>query len=40
MLAIDSFFQQVTDLPEWWTLRGQGLIPGTIRYQPDVVFTY
>jgi hypothetical protein len=40
LLAIDTFFQQVTDLPERWTLRGQGFIPRVIRYEPQAVYTY
>jgi hypothetical protein len=40
LLAIDSFFQQVTDLPERLVLRGQGLIPRTIRYEPQPEYTY
>jgi hypothetical protein len=40
LLAIDSFFQQVTDLPERLVLRGQGLIPRTIRYEPQPVYIY
>lgn len=40
LLAIDTFFQQVTDLPERWTLRGEGFIPRTIRYDPDTVIVY
>jgi hypothetical protein len=33
-LAIDTFFQQVTDLPERWILQGESFIPRSIRYQP------
>jgi hypothetical protein len=40
LLAIDTFFQQVTDLPERWTLRGQGFIPRVIHYEPLPVYTY
>ncbi|KAH4385328.1 hypothetical protein HBI24_128460 [Parastagonospora nodorum] len=40
LLAIDTFFQQVTDLPERWTSRGEGLIPRAIRYEPEVVYAY
>jgi hypothetical protein len=35
LLAIDTFFQQLTDLPERWTLHGTGLIPRTVRYEPQ-----
>jgi hypothetical protein len=40
LLAIDTFFQQVTNLPERWTLRGDGIIPRVVRYEPEVVYTY
>jgi hypothetical protein len=40
LLAIDSFFQQVTELPERWTERGEGSIPKTIRYDPALVLAY
>jgi len=40
LLAIDTFFQQVTDLPERWTSRGEGLIPRAIRYEPEIVYAY
>jgi hypothetical protein len=40
LLAIDTFFQQVTNLPERWTPRGEGLIPRAVRYQPEVVYAY
>lgn len=40
LLAIDTFFQQVTDLPERWTLRDQGFVPRAKRYEPDNVYTY
>ncbi|KAF1911258.1 hypothetical protein BDU57DRAFT_507084 [Ampelomyces quisqualis] len=40
LLAIDTFFQQITDLPERWALRGQGLIPRVTRYEPDFAKTY
>ena len=36
LLAIDTFFQQVTDLPERWVLQGESFIPRSIRYQPKV----
>ncbi|KAF1829796.1 hypothetical protein BDW02DRAFT_509094 [Decorospora gaudefroyi] len=38
MLAIDTFFQQVVDLPGRWTLNDSpGLLPRTIRYEPTIV---
>jgi hypothetical protein len=40
LLAIDTFFQQVTDLPERWKLKGDGFIPRSIRYEPNVEFEY
>jgi hypothetical protein len=40
LLAIDTFFQQVTDLPERWKLQGDGFIPRSIRYEPNVEFEY
>jgi hypothetical protein len=35
LLAIDTFFQQVTDLPTGWTLYGEGLVPRLVRYESD-----
>ncbi|KAI4943222.1 hypothetical protein J4E91_009662 [Alternaria rosae] len=35
LLAVDTFFQQVTDLPERWNLDGYGEIPRVIRYEGD-----
>ena len=40
LLAIDTFFQQVTNLPEHWMLNGEGFITRTIRYNPDVEEAY
>lgn len=40
LLAIDTFFQQVTNLPERWTPRGQGIISRAVRYEPDLVYNY
>lgn len=37
LLAIDTFFQQVTDLPVRWTLHGTGLVPRVVQYKPDYV---
>jgi hypothetical protein len=37
LLTIDTFFQQLTDLPVRWTLHGTALIPRTIRYEPQYV---
>jgi hypothetical protein len=35
LVAMDTFFQQTTDLPTRSTLHGIGLIPRTIRYEPS-----
>jgi hypothetical protein len=35
LLAIDTFFQQVTDLPERWITDGSGSIPRVVRYEPQ-----
>ncbi|KAI8935463.1 hypothetical protein NX059_008033 [Plenodomus lindquistii] len=35
LLATDTFFQQVTDLPERWVLKGYGEIPRVVRYEGD-----
>ena len=35
LLAIDNFFQQVTDLPTGWTLYGEGHVPRVVRYETD-----
>jgi hypothetical protein len=35
LLAIDTFFQQLTDLPTRSTRHGLGLIPRTVRYEPE-----
>ena len=40
LLAIDTFFQQVTDLQERWTLQGNGSIPRSVRYSPSDILTY
>ncbi|KAF2036629.1 hypothetical protein EK21DRAFT_51413 [Setomelanomma holmii] len=40
LLAIDTFFQQVTNLPERWTERGEGLLARTTRYDPEVVWAW
>ena len=40
LLAIDTFFQQVTDLQERWILQGNSSIPRSIRYTPSDVLTY
>jgi hypothetical protein len=37
LLGIDMFFQQLTDLPTRETLHGVGLVPRTIRYDPQYV---
>ena len=34
LLAIDTFFQQVTDLPERWKVQGESFIPRIVRYEP------
>jgi hypothetical protein len=37
LLAIDTFFQQVVDLPDRWTLQPiSGTIPRVIEYRPEV----
>ncbi|EOA91786.1 uncharacterized protein SETTUDRAFT_86598 [Exserohilum turcica Et28A] len=40
LLAIDTFFQQVTDLPERWKLQGESFIPRVVRYEPNIEFQY
>ncbi|KAF1936731.1 hypothetical protein EJ02DRAFT_515653 [Clathrospora elynae] len=40
LLAIDTFFQQITDLPERWKLQGVIFIPRTVRYAPNVEYAY
>jgi hypothetical protein len=40
LLAIDTFFQQVTDLPERWTTYGHGQIPQVVRYEPQYAKDY
>jgi hypothetical protein len=40
LLAIDTFFQQVTDQPERWTPFGKGLVPRIVRYDPPVVWSW
>ncbi|CAI6323308.1 unnamed protein product [Periconia digitata] len=35
LLANDTFFQQVVDLPERWVLQGKGSIAKVVRYDPD-----
>lgn len=40
LLAIDTFFQQVTELPERWVLQGNSFLPRTIRYEPHVAMEY
>ncbi|KAI4924172.1 uncharacterized protein J4E92_007253 [Alternaria infectoria] len=40
LLAIDTFFQQVTDLNERWKLQGNSSIPRTVRYTPSLALTY
>jgi hypothetical protein len=40
LLAIDTFFQQVTDLPERWKLQGESFIPRIVRYEPTVESQY
>jgi hypothetical protein len=37
LLAIDTFFQQATDLPARWTLNGMGLVPRVVRYEPHYI---
>jgi hypothetical protein len=41
LLAIDTFFQQVVNLPERWSLEGAvGKLPVTIRYAPGTGIEY
>ncbi|EUC49125.1 hypothetical protein COCMIDRAFT_85359 [Bipolaris oryzae ATCC 44560] len=40
LLAIDTFFQQVTNLPERWKLEGESFIPSIVRYEPTVQNQY
>lgn len=40
LLAIDTFFQQVTDLPERWKLQGESFIPRIAQYKPIVEFQF
>lgn len=40
LLATDTFFQQVTDLPERWIQQGHGDIPRVFRYEGDNGMTY
>jgi hypothetical protein len=40
LLAIDTFFQQVTDQPERWTPRGTGLVPRIVRYEPPIILSW
>lgn len=40
LLAMDMFFQKVTDLPERWKLHGESLLPRSVRYTPDAEYTY
>jgi hypothetical protein len=35
LVATDTFFQQLTDLPERWTLQGHGEISRVVRYEGD-----
>lgn len=35
LLATDTFFQQLIDLPERWALEGKGSIPRSVRYEGD-----
>ncbi|KAH9864233.1 hypothetical protein J1614_010167 [Plenodomus biglobosus] len=40
LMAIDTFFQQMTDLPERWKLHGESFIPRTVRYAPITAYAY
>jgi hypothetical protein len=40
LLAVDTFFQQVTDLPERWEPDGFGEIPRVVRYEGDNMEIY
>lgn len=40
LLAIDTFFQQVTDLPERWTVHGESSIARSVHYSPVIELAY
>jgi hypothetical protein len=41
LLAIDTFFQQVVDLPTRWTLDGTAsILPRTVKYDPNMPLVY
>jgi hypothetical protein len=40
LLAIDTFFQQVTELPERWVLHGESMIARSVRYEPEIASAY
>lgn len=40
LLAIDTFFQQVTDLRERWILYGDSVLPRSVRYAPSADYVY
>lgn len=41
LLAIDSFLQQVIDLPErWYLTEERGMARRTVRYQPDIPMVF
>ncbi|OAL53939.1 hypothetical protein IQ07DRAFT_640957 [Pyrenochaeta sp. DS3sAY3a] len=40
LLAVDSFFQQVVELPTRWTLQDTGDLPLSIRYELDATNVY
>ena len=40
LLAVDTFFQQVTDLQDRWKLQGNSSIPRSLQYTPSVVLVY
>ncbi|KAH3919101.1 hypothetical protein HBH56_028790 [Parastagonospora nodorum] len=41
LLAIDTFFQQVVELPDQWTLQSiSGTIPRVIEYRPEFELSY
>ncbi|KAJ4295616.1 hypothetical protein N0V90_007629 [Kalmusia sp. IMI 367209] len=40
MLAIDTFFQQVIELPDRWVLQAKALVPVVSQYEPKDPHTY
>ncbi|KAH7083226.1 hypothetical protein BKA63DRAFT_599261 [Paraphoma chrysanthemicola] len=40
LLAIDTFFQQVVDLPDRWRLEAESAIPRVVQYKPEYLKEY